>query len=135
MYETYSEEVMENFMHPRNMGEIKEKDLKKGESLAVGKVGNPVCGDVMQIFVKIKDNKILDIKIKTFGCVAAIACSSVTTDLAIGMTVEKAKKITKTQAAKELGGLPPIKMHCSNLAAEALHTALENYEKGKIVKK
>ena len=125
---------MKNFMHPKNMGEIKKKDLAKGEVLAIGKVGNPICGDVMEMYLKIKDDVIIDIKVKTFGCISAIACSSVTTEIAKCKTIEEAKKISKRDAADKLKGLPPIKMHCSNLAAEALHKAIENYEKGKVIK-
>lgn len=131
----YTKEVMENFMKPKNMGEIKKEDLAEGEVLAIGEVGNPVCGDVLKISIKIKDNIITEAKVKTFGCISAIACSSVTTDMAKGKTLEEGKKIKKKDAAEKLGGLPPIKMHCSNLAAEALHKAIENYEKGDFIKK
>lgn len=118
----YSEKVMEHFRNPRNMGEIKNAD-------GVGTVGNPVCGDLMTIYIKIKDNRIIDIKFKTFGCAAAIATSSMITELAKGKTLDEALKITRKDVADELDGLPPIKMHCSNLAADALHAAINDYLK------
>jgi nitrogen fixation NifU-like protein len=123
----YSKKVMESFKHPHNMGEIKNAD-------GIGKIGNPTCGDVMWIFIKIGKNKkgeeiIKDIKVKTFGCVAAIATSSMVTDLAKGKTIKEAKKITRQNIADALEGLPAIKMHCSNLAVDALHKAIEDYEK------
>jgi nitrogen fixation NifU-like protein len=118
----YSEKVMEHFKNPRNMGEIKDAD-------GVGTVGNPVCGDMMTMYIKVKNNRLEDIKFKTFGCGAAIATSSMTTELAKGKTLEEALKITRANVADELGGLPPIKMHCSNLAADALHAAIEDYYK------
>lgn len=125
----YSKEVMEHFKNPHNMGEIIDAD-------GIGKVGNPICGDLMWAYIKVEDNKIKNIKIKTFGCVAAIATSSMMTDLAIGMDIDDALKITNTDVAKALKGLPPIKMHCSNLAADALHKAIEDYlEKKKKSKK
>jgi nitrogen fixation NifU-like protein len=117
----YSEKVMDHFMNPRNVGEIPDAD-------GVGTVGNPVCGDLMTMYIKVKDNKLEDVKFKTFGCGAAIATSSMTTELAKGKTLEEAKKITRADVADKLGGLPPIKMHCSNLAADALHEAIKNYE-------
>jgi len=120
----YSEKVMEHFANPRNIGEIKEAD-------GVGEVGNPVCGDMMSFYIKIKDNKIDDIKFKTFGCVAAIAVSSMVTEMAHGKTLEEAKKITKQSVAESLEGLPKEKMHCSNLGAEALAKAIEDYENKK----
>jgi len=116
----YSEKVIEHFRNPRNMGEMKDAD-------GVGTVGNPVCGDLMTIYIKVKDNKIVDIKFKTFGCAAAIATSSMITELAKGKTLEEAMKITRKDVADELDGLPPIKMHCSNLAADALHAAIKDY--------
>ena len=116
----YSEKVMEHFTNPRNVGEIEDAD-------GVGSVGNPVCGDVMSIYIKVKDDKIDDIKFKTFGCGAAIATTSMTTELAKGKTLDEAMTITRQDVADELGGLPPVKMHCSNLAADALHEAIENY--------
>jgi nitrogen fixation NifU-like protein len=118
----YSEKVMEHFKNPRNMGEIKDAD-------GVGTVGNPVCGDMMTIYIKVKDNHLEDIKFKTFGCGAAIATSSMMTELAKGKTLEEALKITRANVADALDGLPPIKMHCSNLAADALHAAIEDYYK------
>ena len=116
----YSERVMEHFRNPKNMGELDDPD-------GVGRVGNPVCGDVMEIQIKVKEGKIEDIKFKTFGCGAAIATSSMITEMAKGKTLEEAMKITRKDVADELGGLPPIKMHCSNLAADALHEAIKDY--------
>jgi nitrogen fixation NifU-like protein len=127
----YSDKVMEHFRNPQNMGEIPDAD-------GVGTVGNPVCGDLMTMYIKVKDNRVADIKFKTFGCGAAIATSSMTTELARGKTLEEAMKITRANVAQELGGLPPVKMHCSNLAADALHAAIEDYykkQKGGEVKK
>ncbi|MBS7650939.1 MAG: Fe-S cluster assembly scaffold protein NifU [Candidatus Bathyarchaeia archaeon] len=118
----YSEKVMEYFRNPRNMGEIEDAD-------GVGTVGNPVCGDMMTIYIKVKDDRISDIKFKTFGCGAAIATSSMITELAKGKTLEEGLKITRSDVADSLGGLPPIKMHCSNLAADALHAAIKDYLK------
>ncbi|HID25029.1 MAG TPA: Fe-S cluster assembly scaffold protein NifU [Thermoplasmata archaeon] len=118
----YSEKVMKHFRNPRNMGEIKDAD-------GVGTVGNPVCGDLMTIYIKVKYNKIADIKFKTFGCAAAIATSSMITELAKGKTLEEAEKITRDDVANELEGLPPVKMHCSNLAADALKAAIKDYRK------
>lgn len=120
----YSEKVMEHFSNPRNVGEIEDAD-------GVGTVGNPVCGDLMTIYIKVKDNIIEDIKFKTFGCGAAIATSSMVTEMAMGKTIEEALKITRTNVADELEGLPPVKMHCSNLAADALHAAIDDYKKSK----
>ena len=121
----YSKKVIENFLHPKNMGEIKNPD-------GIGKIGNPRCGDVMWVYIKIgKKNKkefIKDIKFKTFGCTAAIATSSMITQLAKGKTLDKAKKITRKDIAESLKGLPPIKMHCSNLASDALKLAIEDYK-------
>jgi len=116
----YSEKVMDHFSNPRNVGEIKDAD-------GVGEVGNPVCGDMMTFYVKVKDNKIDDVKFKTFGCGAAIAVSSMVSEMAKGKTIEEGLEITNESVAKELGGLPPNKMHCSNLGAEALHKAINNY--------
>jgi nitrogen fixation NifU-like protein len=121
----YSEKVMEHFVNPRNIGEIKEAD-------GVGEVGNPVCGDMMSFYIKVKGNKIDDIKFKTFGCVAAIAVSSMVTEMAYGKTLEEAKKITKQSVAESLDGLPKEKMHCSNLGADALAKAIEDYENKKV---
>ncbi len=122
----YSEELIDRFRNPRNVGEIEDADAK-----AV--VGNPVCGDVMSYTIKIKKSGgkevIEDIKFKTFGCAAAIASSDVLCDLAKGKTVEEAKKLSEKELADALGGLPPIKMHCTHLAVEGLHKVLEEYEK------
>ncbi len=116
----YSEKVMDHFMNPRNVGEIENPD-------GVGEEGNPTCGDAMKIFIKIEDGKIVDAKFKTFGCGAAIAVSSMVTEMVIGKTLEEAYKISKEQVASELDGLPPQKMHCSNLGADALKKAIEDY--------
>jgi len=121
----YSEKVMEHFRKPRNMGSIKDAD-------GVGQVGNPVCGDLMKIYIKVKDNKLEDIKFETFGCAAAIATSSMITELAKGKTLDEALKISRDDVATELHGLPPIKMHCSNLAADVLHAAIKDYKKKKL---
>jgi nitrogen fixation NifU-like protein len=118
----YSEKVLQLFKKPHNYGRMKNPD-------GTGKVGNPICGDVMYVYIKVKNNIIKDIKFETFGCVAAIATSSMVTDLAKGKTLEEAMKITRDNVAKEVGGLPPIKMHCSNLAADALHEAIKDYKK------
>jgi nitrogen fixation NifU-like protein len=116
----YSEKVMEHFMNPRNVGEIKDAD---GE----GTVGNPVCGDMMTFYIKVNGDTLDDVKFKTFGCGAAIAVSSMISEMAKGRTIEEALKITNKDVADELGGLPSNKMHCSNLGADALHKAIENY--------
>ena len=116
----YTDKVMEHFRNPRNMGEILNAD-------GVGTVGNPVCGDLMTMYIKVKNDRIVDIKFKTYGCGAAIATSSMTTELAKGKTLEEAIKITRASVADSLGGLPKVKMHCSNLAADALHAAIEDY--------
>jgi nitrogen fixation NifU-like protein len=120
MTNSYSEKVMEHFANPRNVGEIKDAD-------GIGKVGNPVCGDLMWIYIKVKDNRLEDVKFKTFGCGAAIATSSMITEMAKGKTLEEALKITRSDVADALDGLPPIKMHCSNLAADGLHAAIKDY--------
>ncbi|TLM97409.1 Fe-S cluster assembly scaffold protein NifU [bacterium] len=120
----YSQKVMEHFKNPRNMGEIPDAD-------GVGTVGNPICGDMMKIFIKVKDNRLEDVKFKTFGCGAAIATSSMITELAKGKTIDEALKITRADVADALEGLPPIKMHCSNLAADGLRAAIEDYLKKK----
>jgi nitrogen fixation NifU-like protein len=119
----YSETVMDHFMNPRNKGKLTEYD-------AVGKVGNPVCGDVMYIYIKVKDNIIEEIGWETMGCAAAIATSSMITELAKGKSLEEAEKISRNDVAEALDGLPPIKMHCSNLAADGLKKAIENFKKG-----
>jgi nitrogen fixation NifU-like protein len=118
----YSEKVMEHFANPRNVGEIKDAD-------GIGEVGNPVCGDMMTFYIKIKDGKIEDVKFKTFGCGAAIAVSSMVSEMAKGKTIDEALAITNAEVAKELGGLPANKMHCSNLGADALHEAIKDYLK------
>ena len=119
--EQYSEKVMDHFRNPRNVGEIENPD-------GVGHVGNPMCGDVMEMYIKVKDNVIFDAKFKTFGCGAAIATSSMATELVIGKTIEEAQQITNKVVAEALDGLPPIKMHCSNLAEEALEAAIKDYK-------
>jgi len=119
--EQYSEKVMDHFRNPRNVGEIENPD-------GVGRVGNPICGDVMEMYIKVNDNIITDAKFKTFGCGAAIATSSMATELVIGKTIEEAKKITNKVVAEALDGLPAIKMHCSNLAQEALEAAINDYK-------
>ena len=121
----YSKKVIENFMNPKNMGSMENPDT-------IGKAGNPVCGDMMELHLRIGKNAegqeiIEDIKFKTLGCAAAISTSSMITEIAKGKTIEEAMKITKGEVAESLDGLPPIKMHCSNLAADALHDALKNY--------
>jgi len=121
---TYTEKVMEHFKNPKNMGEMADADGK-------GEVGNPSCGDVMTVYIKVKDNRISDISFQTFGCVAAVATSSMVTELARGKTLDEGMKLTRADVAESLGGLPPIKMHCSNLAADALHAAIEDYRKKK----
>ena len=118
----YSEKVMQHFKNPQNMGEIPDAD-------GVGSVGNPTCGDLMTMYIKVKDDRIEDVKFKTYGCGAAIATSSMTTELAKGKTIDEAMKISRASVAESLGGLPPVKMHCSNLAADALHAAIEDYQK------
>ena len=118
----YSKKVMNHFMNPKNVGVIENPD-------GYGKVGNPVCGDLMEIYIKVEDNIITDIKFKTFGCGSAIATSSMVTEMAKGKTVDEALEITRNDVATELDGLPPQKMHCSNLAADALHEAIKDYKK------
>jgi len=120
MTDGYSEKVMDHFANPRNVGEIKDAD-------GIGKVGNPVCGDLMWIYIKVKDDRLEDVKFKTFGCGAAIATSSMITEMAKGKTLEEALKITRNDVAEALEGLPPVKMHCSNLAADGLHAAIKDY--------
>ncbi|SRR6056297_3059527 len=117
----YNEKVLEHFKNPHNQGKLENPD-------AYAQVGNPVCGDIMKMYLKIKDNVITDIKFETLGCVAAIANSSITTDMAKGKTLDEVKKLTKQDIVDELGGLPPSKVHCSVLALDALHKAIEEYE-------
>jgi nitrogen fixation protein NifU and related proteins len=116
----YSEKVMDHFAHPRNVGEMENPD-------GVGKVGNPVCGDIMNLYLRVKDDVITDATFKTFGCGAAIATSSMVTELVKGKTVKDALAISNRAVAEALGGLPPIKMHCSVLAEEALKAAIDDY--------
>jgi len=118
----YSEKVMDHFSNPRNVGEISDAN-------GVGEVGNAKCGDIMRIYIKVdeKTDVITDVKFKTFGCGAAIATSSMVTEMVKGKTVQEALEISNLAVAEALGGLPPVKMHCSNLAADALHQAIENY--------
>jgi len=122
----YSEKVMDHFMNPRNIGEIEDPD-------GVGEVGNPVCGDMMKFTIKVKDNRLEEVKFLTFGCGAAIAVSSMISEMARGKTLEEARQISNKQVAEELGGLPGNKMHCSNLGADALNKAIDDYmEKQKL---
>lgn len=116
----YSEAVMEHFRNPRNMGVIEDAD-------GVGEVGNPTCGDMMRITIKVAEDRIEDVKFQTLGCGAAVATSSMVTELAIGKTLDEAAEITNKSVAESLGGLPPAKMHCSNLAADGLHEAIKDY--------
>ena len=124
MKDMYTEKVKCHFLHPRNVGEINNPH-------GVGTVGNPTCGDIMTIYIKVKDDRIIDIKFKTFGCAAAIASTSVATEMVKGKKIDEAYKLTRDDVAKELGGLPAIKMHCSNLAADALKIAIDDYRKKK----
>jgi len=117
----YSDKVMDHFSNPRNVGEIENAD-------GVGEVGNASCGDIMKIFLKVENNVITDIKFKTFGCGAAIATSSMVTEMAMGKTLDEAMELTNAAVAEALDGLPTQKMHCSNLAADALHEAIKNYK-------
>ena len=121
----YTEKVMDHFMHPRNVGEIDNPD-------GVGQVGNPVCGDIMKMSLRIKDDRIEVIKFKTFGCGAAIATSSMVTELVKGKTVAEALALNNRMVAEALGGLPCKKMHCSNLAADALHAAIADYKEKQV---
>ena len=120
----YSEKVMDHFMNPRNVGEIENPD-------GVGEEGNPVCGDMMTFYIKVKDNRLEDVKFRTFGCGAAIAVSSMVSEMAMGKTLEEAMKITPQSVADELEGLPKQKFHCSNLGAQALNKAIQDYLKKK----
>ncbi len=118
----YSEKVMDHFTNPRNVGKMEDPD-------GVGTVGNPVCGDVMKLYIKVKDNRIDDAKFQTFGCGAAIATSSMVTELVKGKTLEEAVGLSNKEVAEALDGLPPVKMHCSMLAEDALKSAIEDYRK------
>ena len=122
MADQYSSKVMEYFLHPKNVGEMENPD-------GVGHVGNPVCGDIMELYIKVKDGKIADAKFKTFGCGAAIATSSMVTEMVKGKTIDEALKVTNAAVAEALGGLPKIKMHCSVLAEDALKSAVNDYLK------
>jgi len=117
----YSEKVMDHFTNPRNVGEMPDAD-------GMGSVGNPVCGDMMAFYIKVDDGRLSDVKFKTFGCGAAIAVSSMVSEMAKGKTLEEAKRITNADVAEGLDGLPKNKLHCSNLGADALHKAIEDYE-------
>ena len=117
----YSDKVMEHFTNPQNIGEVENAD-------GVGEVGNPVCGDMMKFSIKVKDDRIEDVKYLTFGCGAAIAVSSMVSEMVKGKTLDEALKISNKDVARELGGLPGNKMHCSNLGADALHRAIEDYK-------
>lgn len=122
----YTEKVMDHFTNPRNVGEIQEAS-------GIGEVGNAKCGDIMRIYLQVEDDIIKDVKFKTFGCGAAIATSSMVTEMVKGKTIHEALEISNQAVAEALGGLPPVKMHCSNLAADALHEAIKDYisKKGK----
>ena len=117
----YTEQVMDHFMNPRNVGEIEDAS-------GVGTVGNAKCGDIMKIYIKVENNVIVDVKFKTFGCGAAIATSSRATEMVMGKTIDEALQVTNKMVAESLGGLPPVKMHCSVLAEEALHAAIQDYK-------
>lgn len=118
----YSEKVMDHFMNPRNVGEFEDPD-------GVGRVGNPKCGDIMEFQIKVENDRIVDVRFKTFGCGAAIAVSSMVSEMAKGKTLDEAMKITNRDVAEELQGLPKNKLHCSNLGADALHKAIIDYKK------
>ncbi len=120
----YSEKVMDHFMSPRNVGEIENPD-------GIGEVGNPVCGDMMTFYIKVKDDHLEDVKFKTFGCGAAIAVSSMVSEMALGKTLDEVMKISPRKVAEELEGLPKQNLHCSNLGAQALHKAIEKYRSKK----
>ena len=120
-WERYSEKVMDHFAHPRNIGIMEDPD-------GVGEVGNPLCGDVMRVFIEVKDGRIVDAKFQTFGCAAAIATSSMVTEMVKGKMIEEALAISNKAVAEALGGLPPIKMHCSALAEQALQAAITDYQ-------
>lgn len=119
----YTEKVMDHFQNPRNVGEIKDAD-------GVGEVGNMKCGDIMKLYIKVGEGEVIqDVKFRTFGCGAAIATSSIITEMVKGKSLSDAEKVSNAQVAEELGGLPPVKMHCSNLAADALKAAIDDYRK------
>ena len=118
--EEYSKKVMEHFMNPKNVGILEDAN-------GVGEVGNPRCGDIMRMYIKVEENIIKDIRFQTFGCGAAVATSSMVTEMVKGKTIEEALEITNKQVAEALDGLPPLKMHCSNLAADAMHEAIKDY--------
>ncbi len=120
----YTEKTLEHFRNPRNVGTL------EGPNVAVGRVGNPTCGDLMDIYIEVDDEKIKDIKFQTFGCGSAVATSSMITELVVGMSLDDALKVSRGDVADALEGLPPIKMHCSNLAADALHEAIKNWREG-----
>ena len=120
LWSLYSEKVMEHFKNPRNVGEIENPD-------GVGRVGDPICGDVMELYIKVKDGVIVDVKFRTFGCAAAVATSSMVTEMVKGKSVEEALKISNKAVVEALDGLPPAKVHCSVLAEDALRAAIENY--------
>jgi FeS cluster assembly scaffold protein NifU len=121
----YSEKTLDHFRNPRNVGVL------EGDDVAIGRVGNPVCGDLMEMYVRVKDDRIDDIKFQTFGCGSAVATSSMITELVMGRTLDEALEVTRADVADALDGLPPVKMHCSNLAADALHDAIKNWRSGK----
>ncbi len=124
----YSEKTLDHFRNPRNVGTL------EGDDVAVGRVGNPVCGDLMEMYVRVKDDRIDDIRFLTFGCGSAVATSSMVTEIVIGKTLDEALEVTRADVADALDGLPPVKMHCSNLAADALHDAIKNWRSGKRLK-
>ncbi len=121
----YSEKTLDHFRNPRNVGTL------EGDDVAIGRVGNPVCGDLMEMYVRVTDDRIADIKFQTFGCGSAVATSSMITELVMGKTLDEALEVTRADVADALDGLPPVKMHCSNLAADALHDAINNWRTGK----
>ncbi|PKQ19760.1 MAG: iron-sulfur cluster assembly scaffold protein [Actinobacteria bacterium HGW-Actinobacteria-6] len=121
----YSEKTLDHFRNPRNVGTL------EGDDVAIGRVGNPVCGDLMEMYIQVVDDRIADIRFQTFGCGSAVATSSMTTELVKGMTLDEALGVTRGNVADALDGLPPVKMHCSNLAADALHDAIKNWRSGK----
>jgi len=121
---SYSEKTLDHFRNPRNVGTL------QGDDVAIGRVGNPVCGDIMEMYLRVEDDRIADIRFQTFGCGSAVATSSMTTELVKGMTLDEALAVTRKDVAEALDGLPPIKMHCSNLAADALHDAIANWRAG-----